>query len=240
MKDQLLVNEIYGPVAQGEGKSAGKMTSFLRLATCNLACVFCDTPYTWSWIGTRFRHPLKFSKSDEIHIRSSAEIKTHLDSLGIKAVVMSGGEPFLQQVELLPLLRDLKADGYWVEVETNGTIEPLAEFLELVDQINCSPKTSNSGPDNRPSMVERPRALKVLTSSFKTNLKFVVSSEHDMPEILALIEKYRAREIYLMPEGRTRQEQLERQDTVMELCHKHSFHFSPRIHVLQHNDKRGV
>lgn len=236
----LSVNEIYGPVRQGEGRSAGELVSFLRLSGCNLACQWCDTPYTWNWSGTKFTHLDKFDKEDEVHKYSIGEVKSKLDSLSCYRVVISGGEPFLQQYNLLPLLRELKSDAYFIEVETNGTVRPLPEFVDLVDQINCSPKTENSGPDNRAQIRERPATLKILSDSPKTSFKFVVSSEDDMPEIVDLSIKYHMREAYLMPQGRTRDEQERLQDKVRELATRYHFRFSPRLHVLQFNALRGV
>ena len=53
------VNEIFGPTIQGEGKSAGMQAMFLRTSLCNLACDWCDTPQTWNWKGTKFKHSEK-------------------------------------------------------------------------------------------------------------------------------------------------------------------------------------
>ena len=235
---KLKINEIYGPVKQGEGKSAGKDVSFLRLSGCNLACSWCDTPYTWNWIGTKFTHPDKFDQKKETHLMSFEEVKAELDRIGVKAVVISGGEPMLQQRALLPLVSLLKQDNYWVEVETNGTIVLLPEFLDLVDQVNCSPKISNSGKDNRPEMRERPEALTVLAGSSKVSFKWVITSDIDLQEVEALIAKYNMKESWLMPEGRTRAEQLARQDSVKKLCDEKGFHFSPRLHILQNDTAR--
>lgn len=236
----LLVNEIYGPVKQAEGKSVGATVSFLRLAGCNLACSWCDTPYTWNWIGTKFKHTEKFDKKKEVHKYSVDAVRKKLNDLRVHRVVISGGEPFLQQSTLIPLLKKLKSDCYDIEVETNGTVRPMVEFLDLVDQINCSPKTNNSGEDNRSSMRERPATLKLLSASPKVNFKFVVSSKDDMSEILSLVEKYDMTEVYLMPKGNTRKEQLSRQSLVLDLCREYDFKFSPRLHVLEFNNQRGV
>ena len=237
---KLKVNEIYGPVKQGEGKSSGLEVLFLRLSGCNLACSWCDTPYTWNWQGTKFVHPEKYDPMKEIVFMDIDEIKAELDKLNTKAVVISGGEPLLQQKPLFPLIEALKLNDYWVEIETNGTIVPDPEFLDLVDQINCSPKLSNSGPDNRPTMRERPEALTALASSSKVSFKWVVTSDKDLEEIETLISKYGMKENHLMPEGKTRVEQLARQDKVKKLCEEKGFKFSPRLHVLENDVKRRI
>lgn len=237
---KLKVNEIYGPVKQGEGKSAGLDVLFLRLSGCNLACSWCDTPYTWNWVGTKFVHPEKYDPMKEISFTDTNEVKVELDKLNTKAVVISGGEPMLQQKPLLPLIQSLKNDGYWVEIETNGTIVPSQDFLDLVDQINCSPKLSNSGPDNRLSMRERPEALAALASSSKVSFKFVITSDQDMVEVDSLISRFDMKEVYLMPEGKTRVEQLARQDSVRKLCEEKGFKFSPRLHVLENDGQRRI
>lgn len=240
MSDFLSVAELYGPVVQGEGQSAGEVVSFLRLSGCNLACSWCDTPYTWNWTGTKFEHPEKFDKSNEVIKLTALQVKKKIDGLGSYRLVISGGEPFLQQHKLLPLLKLLKSHKYFIEVETNGTIAPLPEFLELVDQINCSPKTSNSGVDNRELMRERPIALNALSESPKTTFKFVVSSMVDLKEITYLVAKYNMKQVYLMPQGRTRVEQLKNQGTVKMMAELYDFKFSPRLHVLEFDNKRGV
>ena len=53
----LNVNEIFGPTIQGEGPHTGRLVGFLRLAGCNLACSWCDTPYSWDWT--------KYDKAEE-------------------------------------------------------------------------------------------------------------------------------------------------------------------------------
>lgn len=238
----LLVNEIYGPVIQGEGKSAGFNVLFLRLAGCNLACSWCDSPYTWNWKGTKFVHPEKFDKKSETHKMTPEDVSTLLKSKSptVKRVVISGGEPMLQQKELVKLMSLMKPEGYKFEVETNSTVEPTLPFLDLIDQINCSPKLSNSGPDNPSKKREVSGALTSLSTSGKASFKFVVSDDKDVPEILGLIKKYEMKEVYLMPEGRTRDEQLARQDSIEKLARIHGFNFSPRLHVLEWNALRAV
>ena len=235
----LKVNEIFGPTLQGEGKSLGKPVVFLRTALCNLHCIWCDTPFTWNWEGMPYKHPEKFRREDEVHEMETDEVVSQLITLGggTKALVVSGGEPLLQQHNLLKVFRELK--GWWIEIETNGTIAPTEEFVAAVSQINCSPKLSNNQEDKK-TLRERPNALTKLSACGKTNFKFVVTSAEDASEILELVDKYRMGEVFLMPEGRTREEQERNQETVEQLCIKYGFRFTPRLHILLWGDKRGA
>lgn len=238
----LFVNEVFGPTVQGEGKSSGKEVIFLRLSGCNLACSWCDTPYTWNWKGTKFVHPDKFDKKTETHKHTVDQVFSLIrrQSPTTHAVVISGGEPMLQQKELVNLLKLLKEDGYWVEVETNGTVAPTPEFVSLIDQINCSPKLANSGPDNPLKKREIPTALITLATCKKATFKFVVTGPQDIKGILDLVTVYGMEDVYLMPEGRTKAEQLANQNQIEKLAKANGFEFSPRLHVLQWDAKRAV
>ncbi len=225
------ISAIFGPTIQGEGKSIGKEVMFVRLVMCNLHCIWCDTPYTWNWVGTQYQHPEKFIKDNEVHEVSPGDIFRTLQASKVKSVVISGGEPFLQQDELIILLSALKAFNYWVEIETNGTIKPKPEFLNLVDQINCSPKLSNS-KDKENARI-RKDALRTFALCTKTNFKFVVSSDNDIPEILSLVKEFDMKKVYLMPEGTTKEVLEKREKLIKQLCNKHGFKFSPRLHITE-------
>lgn len=236
------VNEIFGPTIQGEGKSAGRAVMFLRLTGCNLHCVWCDTPHTWNWIGTPWAHPDKYDEEEETHEYEADEIITELYKLGggmpPKALVISGGEPFIQQKQLTELVMKLKARDWWVEVETNGTAPVRDEFYALVDQFNCSPKLANSGDELRLRI--RERTLTTLATLDKFNFKFVVSSDDDIPEILALNGKFNFREVRLMPMSQTREELEMREPLVKRLCEEHGFIYCTRLSIIMSGTKRGV
>ena len=129
------VNEIFKSI-QGEGPNFGKPAIFLRTAQCNLKCTWCDTKYTWDWKNYDFQKEVKEMTIDEV--------KDAILDLEIKHLVITGGEPLLQQDDLADLLSFLKPDFY-VEVETNCTILPNKMLTDLIDQWNVSPKTKNSG-----------------------------------------------------------------------------------------------
>ncbi len=234
------VNEIFGPTIQGEGKSSGKDVLFVRLSLCNLHCIWCDTPYTWNWLGTPFSNPKKFDREKEVHEMTVGEIATRLVQLcsSVKSVVISGGEPMLQQNELVELLKILKKREYWVEVETNGTVFPTNDFLSHVDQINCSPKLATSG--NAFTLRERPDALRALSASTKVNFKFVVAHDDDLHEIESLIKRYEMKNIYLMPEGQSNEALNQNEQLTRIACEKYGYTFTDRLHIRRFGAVRAV
>src|SRR5437016_1796340 len=117
----LVVSEIFGPTFQGEGPSLGRRCVFLRLGGCNLHCRWCDTPYTWDWTG---RNGVAYEPRKELQPMDPMAVWESLRSLGAETLVISGGEPMLQQASLLPLLDRTVNAEWWVEIETAGTIAP--------------------------------------------------------------------------------------------------------------------
>jgi 7-carboxy-7-deazaguanine synthase len=245
----LLINELFGPTVQGEGPSAGRRCVFLRLVNCSLSCVWCDTPYTWNWTGTSHSHPEKFDRATETHKMPIDDVYHKLIELDSNRdiydgrpyqpmLVISGGEPFLQQKNLYRLAHKLKLRGWRIEVETNGTIAPRYLFVDEVDQINCSPKLRNSGDPEHKRIVSH--VLEELAQLDKTNFKFVVGSPYDMVEIESLVVRYKMREVWLMPLGRTQSELARTTPVVGRLATRYKFNFSPRIHIEKFGDRRGV
>jgi len=227
------VNEIFGPTIQGEGISVGKKVIFLRLVGCNLHCVWCDTPYTWNWKGTKYSHQEKFDPKLEIHEMAIDEILQDLLSRNLKSLVVSGGEPLLQQKELIALFK--RIPDWWIEIETNGTITPNEELLRMVNQFNCSPKLSNSGSKRINS-----EALKVLSESQKVWFKFIVGSEDDILEIEEYVNQFNLTNIILMPLGKTQEELNQTRQLAKDLANQKGFTFSDRLHIVLFNSKRAV
>src|SRR5260370_21846782 len=94
-------------------------------------------------------------------------------------LVVSGGEPMLQQKRLLGLFQTL--DRRWrIEIETAGTIFPLSEVAMYVEQYNVSPKLENSG--NELKLRYRGRVLDALQETGRACWKFVVTSIEDLAE----------------------------------------------------------
>ena len=216
---------------QGEGVNIGTATVFLRLAQCNLTCSWCDTKYTWDWENYRYE--------DEVMTLETEEVRDRVLSYSCPHLVITGGEPLLQQRELLPLVAWLKEAGYFCEVETNGTVLPSSGLASHIDQWNVSPKLENSGnPLARriiPSVLE---GFADLTNAF---FKFVVVGPDDVAEVCALRERFKIppHRIILMPEGRSNDSLRDKSRWVSEACVKEGFRFSTRLHILLWADERG-
>lgn len=231
----LRVNEIFGPTIQGEGKNAGKPVAFLRLAICNLHCSFCDTKFTWSFAGSQDSE--RYNMVDEVHYMRISDILAKLLATGMKHLVISGGEPLLQHKQLVYLLEILKLAGWFVEVETNGTVYPNDSFVNLIDQINCSPKLSNSGERFECRIKEQ--ALINLVLCGKANFKFVIQTTKDLDEAVNLMTTYHMKDVRFMPECRTPEELKEKEEWLKPLCERMGVIYCTRLSILNGN-RRGT
>jgi 7-carboxy-7-deazaguanine synthase len=110
--------EIYKSV-QGESSFAGRPCIFVRLAGCNLRCSWCDSEYT-------FKGGYKLSED---------EVVAEIEKLApVKLIEFTGGEPLLQERELVPLMDRLLAAGYELMIETSGE-RPLDRVPAAVHKI---------------------------------------------------------------------------------------------------------
>ena len=223
------ISEIFESI-QGEGNNAGKSAVFLRTAECNLKCVWCDTKYTWDWKN--------YDYSKEVNEMSIKEVRQSLEQFRIRHLVITGGEPLMQQDDLAELLTFLKPEFY-VEVETNGTILPNNALSTLVDQWNVSPKTKNSG--NPLEMCEVNECYTFFSKKKNCYFKYVVESEDDLIEINQFISKYSLKKdrVLLMTQAITKEEILAKENNEFTISKKNSLGFSPRLHVMKWGSQRG-
>ncbi len=216
---------------QGEGKLIGVPSVFFRTSYCNLRCVWCDTPYT-SW-------------SPENKDMTVAEAVEAIAQYGCKHVVITGGEPFVQIKDLTELCQELDRRRHHITIETNATIfAPVAAHL-----ISMSPKLRNSNPpgDNRYfRMHERGRiradVIRQFLDQCECQVKFVVDQPEDLEEIKMLQAEIPIppETIVLMPQGMTPEELVPKQEWLVEICKKHGYRYSPRVHVDIWGNRRGV
>lgn len=150
------ITEIYKSL-QGESTYAGLPCIFVRLTGCNLRCSWCDSEYTF--------HGGHKMAAEEI----LAEVSRLSPNGGL--VEITGGEPMLQERELVPLMQRLLDGGYTVLIETSGE-RPLQRIpgnvIKIVD-VKC--------PGSGEGDTFRIENLEALTS--RDEIKFVISSRAD-------------------------------------------------------------
>jgi len=149
------VAEIFSSL-QGEGKNQGRPTTFVRFSGCNLRCSWCDTPESQDGKSGEEMTP------DEV----IGEIKKR----GLKYICITGGEPLLWTDELVPLLSALDSEGYIIDIETNGTIDPapLMDFASVCMDVKCP----SSGEVSDLSLLKKLRN--------RDSVKFVVFGTEDL------------------------------------------------------------
>lgn len=147
--------EIYKSV-QGESSFAGRPCIFVRLAGCNLRCAWCDSEYT-------FTGGYKLSQDQVV-----AEVAKLAP---VKLVEFTGGEPMLQERELVPLMEHLLAGGCELMIETSGErpLERVPRAVHKIVDVKC-PASGEGGSfrmENLASLTER------------DEVKFVIANRGD-------------------------------------------------------------
>ena len=207
---------------QGEGPLAGQRCAFVRFSRCNLDCSWCDTPYTWDW--SRFQPSLVATRAPV------AEIAAWVEGARVDLLVVTGGEPLLQQRALTELV-GLLPPSVRVQVETNGTRAPEAALVERIALWVVSPKPANSGVALDRRII--PRALTALRRTGRVAFKFVVCDvDTDIAEIAALVEAHDLRPVWVMPEGTTVAAVLAGTAALLGPAIERGWNLSTRLHVL--------
>jgi 7-carboxy-7-deazaguanine synthase len=234
---------------QGEGKLAGVPSVFVRVAGCNLRCVWCDTPYA-SW---------EAEGPEMMAGRVVAEVMKHPAG----PVVVTGGEPMMFP-DLPAVIGRLKAAGKHVTVETAGTLWVEGLPAGGIDLASVSPTLGNSLPTARAggrfaAMHERQRENMEVLEKFalggggavrECQWKVVVAAPGDLVEVEGLIARLNGRlpggsrvarqDIVLMPEGVDAGVLTERSRWLAELCKEKGYRMSPRLQVMLWGNRRGV
>ena len=212
----MLVNEVFSSI-QGEGPDAGLPATFLRLAECNIRCSFCDTKYA-------------FQDGEEMML---SEVWARLMK-GTKFIVVSGGEPLLQEEELGKLVNLMRKQHYYFAIETNGTLSRPSWWRKAVWDVDF--KCPSSGV----------KCFKNewLSIGEKNRLKFVVSDKNDFEFVLRVVEMARHYELCpqllvspMIPIEGAGKEWLQ---TVWEFCVVNSLRYSLQVHKIVWGNRIGV
>ena len=147
--------EIYKSI-QGESSFAGLPCIFVRLAGCNLRCAWCDSEYT-------FTGGYKLSED---------QVTAEIEKLApVKLIEFTGGEPMLQERELVPLMERLLGTGYELMIETSGErpLERVPSAIHKIVDVKC-PGSGEAGSF-------RIANLDCLTK--RDEMKFVIANRND-------------------------------------------------------------
>jgi 7-carboxy-7-deazaguanine synthase len=252
--NSLLVSEIFLSI-QGEGPNVGSPSIFLRLAICNLHCWYCDTKYSWMFNEKllkrvqeemekievdEMRSDMKvYDQNQEVKQLSIVDTNRQIIRSSCSHLVITGGEPLIQQAALVQLLETLKVERkFFVEIETNGTIIPCKKLINLVNQWNVSPKLTSAGNGSYAS--EKSQCFEAFK---KTNsyFKFVIQSENDLADFEVMVEKYGIPQdkVILMPEANDVNLLKERSKKLFAFCEERGYNFSTRLHILLYGNARG-
>ena len=167
----------------GETKRSGELVWFIRLTGCNLNCIWCDTNYC---------HKSKGTKTDINDLVDSIKNENNC-----KKVTITGGEPLIHK-NVDKLILKLLEEGYNVNIETNGSIDPnkVLDFKKFNKyrsngQLWYSLDYKCTGSHMNDRMISASATSKVLGK--EDCLKFVVASKEDLEEAyhrIKLVERY--------------------------------------------------
>ena len=241
MKSQrkIVVNDIY-PAIAGEGINAGHPVTLIRLFGSNIEDKLDPHPYATSaqTKGENARSLLIDDVLEEVNKLKGN--KKHL--------LIAGGEPLLQQDALIELLTRYATwfnKKPYVEIETNGTIEPKAELDALVDKYNVGVRLANSTmhKDTRNTFDTRVKNAsgKFFVDSKKASFKFYLENATEIKEVeeVQTILQIPQHKIWLTFAPTNPIDVKQTAAPIAKLCLQKGYKFSPRLHVTVFGAKRG-
>jgi 7-carboxy-7-deazaguanine synthase len=162
------ITEIFHSL-QGEARTVGRPTVFVRLTGCPLRCGYCDTAYAFSG-------GILYTQQDVLR---------EVASYAPKYVTVTGGEP-LAQPSCIPLLTALCDAGYEVSLETSGALDVAAVDPRVIKVMDL--KTPGSGEEARNLYANIPLLLA------HDQVKFVICDEADYNWSRAKLAEYQLAE----------------------------------------------
>lgn len=116
------INELFLSI-EGEGLDSGIPTTFIRTTGCNLRCKWCDTEYS-------------YYEGEEMTLE---EILKKCKSFYAKRISITGGEPLVQGIESVKLMKLLLKNGFKVQLQTNGSldIKDVPKGVNIAMDIKC-------------------------------------------------------------------------------------------------------
>ena len=282
--DKLMISSDFYSI-QGEGRSTGVPSYFIRLGLCNLTCgmssrylkslinakeledgeIFkgdlelegkaswtCDSTSQWAWRGE--------DKEFQYLIDQWKEQGIYQDILdGTIHLIWTGGEPTMKDHQTAIVnfhkywINKEVADGFalaaednydatkthftlpikkYNEIETNGTLVINDDLFNLLNQINCSPKLTNSGMTEKQRI--KPDAIKRIMEHDNYQFKFVISTEDDVLELFrdfVIPFNIPLKNVICMPGLDSQTDFHERTQFCLEMAKKYKFIGMTRLHI---------
>lgn len=216
----LIVHSVFLTI-QGEGPFAGEPAVFVRLSDCNLECPMCDTDYT--------------SVREKLTVRSLYDRIVAVGDRGEpsprgRLVVLTGGEPFRQEVG--PLVSYLAKHGFRVQVETNGTLFVPGPWSDHAVTIVVSPKV----PKVNEKTASYARAYKYVAGADDLDPddglpRGVLGAWHGKP--VARPPRGFSGQVFLQPtDAKNEDVNRKNRDAVLESCLRHGYTMSLQLHKI--------
>jgi 7-carboxy-7-deazaguanine synthase len=240
---KLSISEVFYSI-QGEGPTTGYPAVFVRLGGCNLMCGGEGTQRdgklhdgaTWRcdtievWMKSRAKQFNEILPNDcKEAIRKGANL------------IVTGGEPLMQQPNVIEFIKYVRGNynpNCYVEIETNGSIEPRQDLTNLVNQWNCSPKLANSG---MPLLKTYNTTAIATLNKYNTAFKFVLTTDKDWEEVKKFyLDIVDINKVWLMPSGSSQEELINSKEIVAEIAKNNYLKFTNRLHIEIWNKKTGV
>ena len=208
-----------------------------------LATWTCDSTSQWLWRGEdkEFDYLINRWKEEGVY----EDIKN-----GLVHIIWTGGEPTIKghQEAIINFTNhwmsrylDRNDVHPFYEIETNGTIVIDVKLFNMLDQINCSPKLSNSGMTEKQRIV--PEAIERIKLHKNYQFKFVISTEDDVLELFRdFVEPFNIplKNVVCMPGLDDASNFEERTRFVMEMAKKYRFRGLTRLHIAAWNKTLNV
>ena len=227
---------------EGEGEYIGQPSVFMRMSMCNLTCIGfasedspngCDSYISWSVKN-------KKTFNEVFELMEEGHHVTHLREGAIWK--LTGGEPMIQQKQLLKLVEAFTQKYNFVpriDFETNATLMPDERWVtDFKATFTTSPKlTTNGDPEEK---TYKPDVLK-WHREHNSGFKFVINKSEDIEEIWRKYVKdekginVSLNRIWFMPCCGSREEHIVNAPAVAEYAKAMHVNFSPRLHLLLWN-----
>ena len=205
----------------------------------------CDSTSQWLWRGEEkdFQYLIDQWKEQGIY----EQIRN-----GTIHIIWTGGEPTIKGhqeaivnfykywISTEPLSIPATISSY-AEIETNGTVNINSDLFQIIKQINCSPKLSNSGMTEKQRI--NPDAIKRIMEHSNYQFKFVISNEEDVQELLrdfVVPFSIPLKNVVCMPGLDDQDDFHERTNFVLEMDKKYKFRGLTRLHISAWNKTLNV